>query len=212
MILESVLRTVLNELRPTRLDDRLSEVAVQNDIERSLTFRREYYKYALGIATALFAFSISFQPTLSRPPVHLWFLLPGWGGLGLAIVFGLRVHLLWAKFLITKRDFDRRGNVAAGDRARDRISASRRVHDVALIVSLSLGVVFITLFAVFNLPYVAPRSAEPSPAALVAAPAATAPIATPALQPQGSPVPVSPTAPRDATENDPAPDTGEAAR
>lgn len=200
-MLERLLRVLLNELRPTPPDDRLSEMAIQNDIERSLAFRREYYRYALGIATALLAFSISFQPTLSRQPVHLWLLLPGWGGLGLTIVFGLRVHLLWAKFLITKRDFDRRGRVEAGRRARDRISVSRKIQDVALIVSLAVGVLFIALFAAFNLPYIAPKSSESAPAVSAASPAATAPTATPPPQPPASPTPGA------ATDGD-APPTG----
>ncbi|HCQ53248.1 MAG TPA: hypothetical protein DIV82_03810 [Brevundimonas diminuta] len=154
-----------------------ADPTAQANVERSLTFRREYYKYALGLATALLAFSVTIQPLLSRAPVHLWLLIPTWLSLGLAFYAGLRLHLIWAKFLVTYSDH--RTDRAAGNRARGPITASRRFHDGLLVVTLALGAIGIAAFAALNLTYIAPKTE--AAADVAAAPAAvSADVASPA--------------------------------
>lgn len=163
-----------SELTPDRMT--AADPTAQANVERSLTFRRDYYKYALGIATALLAFSVTLQPTLSRAPVHLWLLFPTWVSLGLAILAGLRLHLLWAKFLITFSDH--RQDRTAGNAAREPITRSRQLHDWVLAGALIVGVIGIALFASLNLPYIAPKT-EAANAGGEAAVAAPEPVSQP---------------------------------
>ncbi len=177
--LEQFLRAFLETLSPSAPPSGPTETSLQNNIDRSTEYRREYYKYALGIATALLAFSISFQPQLRRAPEQLWLLIPGWGGLGLAVILGVRVHMVWAKFFITWRDWDhKKRDPATGKVKRDRLTAERHVLDFLLIAALGVGVAGVVAFAAVNLPNIATKADESNKGA--AAPAA-APGGVPAI-------------------------------
>src|SRR5690606_17991691 len=123
--------------------------------ERSLTYRRDYYKYALGIATGLLAFSVTLQPTLNRAPVHAEWLTTAWIGLGVAVFCGLRLHLIWAKFLVTFSDH--RSDRKRGNQKRFWITLSRRIHDVLLVLGLVVGGIGMGAFAMVNLQFIAPK-------------------------------------------------------
>lgn len=163
---------------PARPKATADDPTAQANVERSLTFRRDYYKYALALATALLAFSVTLQPLLSQAPIHLWLLIPTWLCLGAAVYAGLRLHLIWAKFLVTFSDH--RADRTAGDRARGPITASRRFHDGLLVGSLALGAVGIAAFAAMNLSYIAPNTKATD---VAAAPAAAPARVTPPAQP-----------------------------
>lgn len=132
-----------------------SEVSLQNNLDRALDYRREYYKYVIGIATALLAFTVSFPPQLSRIPEDPHLLFVGWAALGVAVLAGVRVHMVWAKFFVTFRKFDNRGQRQAGLAARRRLNIERRVMDALQMIGLIVGVSFVVLFTGLNLKHVA---------------------------------------------------------
>src|SRR4051794_39844651 len=87
---------------------RLDKDFLQKNIDRSIDFRKEYYKYSIGIATALLAFTVSFPSTLSNID-HATLIFSAWAGLGVAVLSGVAAHILWSNFFITWRNFDNRG-------------------------------------------------------------------------------------------------------
>src|SRR4051794_10084881 len=84
---------------------------VQGDIGRAFELRRDYYKYTIGVATALLAFTTSFPPKLTSVEAPDAVIRYAWPALGIAIICGISVHYLWAWFFITFRDCDNRGAV-----------------------------------------------------------------------------------------------------
>ena len=156
---KGLLDAVLDQLfpRPPAIE-RPSESFLQKDIDRAVDYRKEYYKYVIGIATALLAFTLSFPPQLSRPPQAEWLVFVGWGGLGSAVLAGVRTHMLWAKFFISWRDYDNHGRADHGRRRRRYITRERRFMDVAQIVGLGAGVVGVVLFTAVNLHNIAPKA------------------------------------------------------
>lgn len=130
-----------------------SETSLQNNLDRAMEYRREYYKYCIGIATALLAFTVSFPPQLSRAPDSPWLLFVGWSGLGLAVLAGVRVHMVWAKFFVSFRDFDNRGRLPEGIVRRRGLNAQRRFLDTVQMVGLVVGVASVVAFAGLNVRY-----------------------------------------------------------
>src|SRR6185312_13504540 len=102
--------SLLDALAPPRPKarerDRPGETFLQADIGRSMDYRKAYYKYAVGIATALLAFTVSFQPTLRMAPQMRSLEFIGWAGLGVAVAAGVRVHMVWAKFYASFQKYD----------------------------------------------------------------------------------------------------------
>ena len=156
--------------------DRRTETSLQRDIDRSIDYRREYYKYAIGIASALLAFTVSFPPQLTRAPDCSWIMMVGWLALGFAIVAGVRAHMVWAKFFITFRNHDNRGDREGGATRRRWLTRERRIEDIILIVGFSVGVVCVVIFTAINLDHVAVKTPPP-----ISTPAAVDdPVPTPA--------------------------------
>jgi hypothetical protein len=154
---------------PARLEERPEPPAVStfarpaegfllSDIERSRDYRKEYYKYSIGLATSLLAFTLVFQPTLKTAPENVWMEFIGWVGLGVAAAAGVRLHLVWARFFITFRDFDNKGDRAGGETARDSLTTRRRVLEAILMIGLLVGVAGVIGFTSTNLHNVAPKS------------------------------------------------------
>jgi hypothetical protein len=137
---------------------RPSETFLQNDLDRAVEYRKEYYKYVIGIATALLAFTVSFPPQLSRPAEMSWLLFMGWGGLGVAVLAGVRVHMTWAKFFVSFRDYDNKEQRTKGVEVRKHLNNERRVMDVLQMISLVVGVACVVVFAGINVKYIAPRN------------------------------------------------------
>jgi hypothetical protein len=144
---------------------RYNKEFLQKNIDRSIDFRKEYYKYTLGIATALLAFTVSFPPNLTRTdcPVLIYV---AWAGLGLAIIAGVLAHDLWSRFFITWRDHDNRQDPEGGKRVRSRITWWRRKADTIQLLALAIGVACIVAFTAVNLRNVAPKTVKSTNAAL----------------------------------------------
>jgi hypothetical protein len=134
----------------TKKVDRLSADWIQADIARALELRRDYYKYSIGVSTALLAFTTSFPPTLSRVSGHSIVLLAAWPGLAVAIICGIVVHYLWAWFFISFRDFDNRGDSQRGRRRRALLNSLRRLMEIVQVVALIVGVLGTAVFAITN--------------------------------------------------------------
>lgn len=137
-----------------------SETFLQPDIARSVDYRKEYYKYAIGISTALLAFTMSFQPTLRVMPEYTWLEVVGWIGLGVSTAAGLRVHWVWSKFFSTFQKFDNKGKISEGDIERGKWTSERRLLEKVLIISLIVGVAGVIGFTAFNLKNVALKTDE----------------------------------------------------
>lgn len=123
---------------------------VQEDIKRAVDFRKEYYKYTAGIATALLAFTISFPASLTAvesPEL----IKVAWIGLGVATLCSVVVHYLWAWFYISYRDFDNAGHKDQGKARRKWITGCRRILEAVLLISLICGVLGVAGFASINL-------------------------------------------------------------
>lgn len=154
------------EIGPGAQDDlRPSETFLQADIDRAVEYRKEYYKYILTISTALLAFTVSFQPQLSRSPELVAFMYLGWLGLGVTVLAGVWVHMLWSKFFVSFRDFDNRGKRDQGKSVRREITARRRLLDKLMMVGLAVGVIGVVAFAATNLRHVGPRIPAPATSA-----------------------------------------------
>lgn len=143
---------------PNKAQGRPAADFLKSDLDRAVDYRKEYYKYVIAIATALLAFTVSFPPQLSRPPEMTWLILAAWAFLGLAVLAGVRVHMTWAKFFISFRDFDNKGKKDEGRKVRELINLERHILDVFQIIGLVVGVIGIVLFAGSNLKYLAPRT------------------------------------------------------
>ena len=139
---------------------RPSETFLQADIDRSVDYRKEYYKYVLGISTALLAFTMSFQPTLRAMPEFTCLEVIGWIGLGVSIAAGLRVHMVWSKFYATTQKYYNKGLVDKGDIVRKKYTSERRFLEVILTISLMVGVAGVISFTAFNLKNVALKTDE----------------------------------------------------
>jgi hypothetical protein len=123
---------------------------LQNNIDRSVDYQKEYYKYNIGIATALLAFTTSFPPSLTRMDARA-LMFVAWVGLGAAILAGVRTHYLWAKFFISWRDFDNKDRVEEGKVVRKAITSRRRFFEKVQILGLLTGVAGVVLFTSINL-------------------------------------------------------------
>lgn len=139
---------------------RPSETFLQADIDRSVDYRKEYYKYALGTSTALLAFTMSFQPTLRVMPEYTYLEVVGWIGLGLSTAAGVRVHMVWSKFYATFQKYDNKGLAAEGQVVREKCNFQRRRLDAILIIGLIVGVVGVIGFTAINLKNVALKTDE----------------------------------------------------
>jgi len=129
---------------------RLDKDFLQKNIDRSIDYRKEYYKYNIGIATALLAFTVSFPSTLSKVD-YPNLIFAAWTGLGVTVLSGVASHILWSQFFITWRNYDNKGLQDKGRAARAPISTLRRLFDTLQIAGLVVGVGGVVLFAGLNL-------------------------------------------------------------
>jgi hypothetical protein len=191
--------TAADDIAPMPVDSmghepvRLDKDFLQKNIDRSIEYRKEYYKYNIGIATALLAFTVSFPSTLSKVD-YPNLIFAAWIGLGVAVLSGVATHILWSDFFITWRNYDNRGRRQEGQRARAPITRARRLFDLLQIVGLVMGVGGVVAFAGLNLGNIALKEKDASPVPSAPAPSATpAPPGTPA--PSGTPTPSGTPAP-----------------
>jgi hypothetical protein len=135
---------------------------LQNNIDRSIDYRREYYKYNIGIATALLAFTVSFPSTLSKVD-YSYLIFAAWGGLGVAVLSAVATHILWSNFFITWRNLDNKGQPEKGRATRAQLTRPRRLLDALQIIGLIVGVVGVVLFAGLNLGNISPKERVTNP-------------------------------------------------
>jgi heme/copper-type cytochrome/quinol oxidase subunit 2 len=136
---------------------RPSEETMQLNISRFYELRREYYKYTVGIATALLAFTISFPPSLTAIESK-WLINVAWATLALAIMCGVILHYVWSLFYISFRDFDNKYRRDAGKKRRRFLTLIRRTLEVVLPIALLAGVAGVAAFASANLDHVVLKS------------------------------------------------------
>ena len=146
--------------RDPQIGLRPGEAFIRSDIELSADYRKEYYKYALGISTALLAFTISFQPTLRTGPDYTWLEMAGWAALGVAVAAGLRLHMVWSKFYATTQKYFNKGLEREGREVRKRCNKERRVLEAAMLIGFVVGVASIIGFTAANLKNVALKAPE----------------------------------------------------
>jgi hypothetical protein len=158
---------------------------LQKNIERSVDFRKEYYKYSLGIATALLAFTVSFPPNLIKVSAPFLIFL-AWAGLGVAVIAGVLAHDLWSRFFISYRNFDNHGDPEGGERYRKNVTRWRRLADRAQLYGLAVGVACIVIFAGVNLRNVTPKEIK-TPVLPQLAPTQSVPPAAAPTQPAPQP-------------------------
>jgi hypothetical protein len=139
--------------------------SVHRDIAFANGYRMELIKTLLGISAALFAFTVTFGPTL-KPVEWKLAMWVGWGGLAVSMMGGI-VHLLgWDYYYKSYRDFNwRRRSGAdqdavkkAGEKARAVINVWRRIGMGAQFIGFAVGVVGVGLFAGANIENSAPKS------------------------------------------------------
>jgi hypothetical protein len=130
---------------------------MQINISRFYELRREYYKYTVGIATALLAFTISFPPSLTAIESK-WLINVAWTTLAVAIMCGVILHYVWSLFYISFRDFDNKYRRKEGKRRRRFLTYIRRTLEVAMPIALLAGVGGVAAFASANLEHVVLKS------------------------------------------------------
>jgi hypothetical protein len=143
---------------------KLDKDFLQKNIDRSIDYRKEYYKYNIGIATALLSFTVSVPSTLSKVD-YANLIFAAWAGLGVTVLSGVASHILWSEFFISWRNYDNKGQRQKGVAARAPITWLRRVFDGLQIAGLAVGVGGVVLFAGFNLGNIAlkEKAAPPVP-------------------------------------------------
>lgn len=131
-------------------ETRLNVDWVQADIARSLELRRDFYKYTIGVAASLLAFTTAFprEHTTVVAKESLYWL--AWPGLAIAIFSAISVHYIWAWFFISFRNLDYKGNIDAGVSLRRRLQLIRHAFEILIISGLSVGLVGVTRFGIDN--------------------------------------------------------------
>lgn len=123
--------------------------SLHRDVGFGVQFRLELDKLVLTLASALFAFSTSYVPTL-RTVMSAGWLAFSWVSLAVSVAGGVFELLGWEKFYLSYRDFNHKGKVAEGESARKRITSWRRVARGAQLLGFVAGVVGMAVFYAIN--------------------------------------------------------------
>src|SRR5262249_44006355 len=129
--------------------------AIQRDVALANTYRLELIKYVLAIAAALFAFTVTFRPSLSRVDLP-WAMWLGWIGLGVSMVGGMFHMLGWDHYYKSYRDHDWKHadsneGKRTGKAVRQTINSWRRLAMLMQFGGFMLGVLGVGLFAGANI-------------------------------------------------------------
>ena len=159
--------------------------ALHRDVALANKYRLELIKYLLAIAAALFAFTVTFRPSLSRVDLA-WAMWLGWVGLGISMIGGMFHMLGWDHYYKSYRDHDWKHadpeeGKRAGKVARATINRWRRLAMLMQFGGFVLGVVGVGLFAGVNIDNV--RKVEDGASQQTAA-APTKQTPTPLVPPQ----------------------------
>ena len=144
--------------------------SVHRDIGFANAYRMELLKHLMTISAALFAFTVTFRPTLDAVQCR-WAMWIGWTGLAVSMIGGM-VHMLgWDHYYKSYRDFDyglredpdtERGR-REGRAKRNQINRWRRVAMVAQFVGFAIGVIGVGTFAAINIDNVHKQSSAAAP-------------------------------------------------
>lgn len=146
--------------------------ALHRDLALANGYRMELAKTVLAISAALFAFTVTFAPSLKSIDWK-WALWVGWFGLAVSMLGGL-VHLLgWDHFYKSYHDVDwslRKKKSPEeikelGKKVRGRINAWRRCGMVAQFGGFLLGVAGVGVFAGKNIENTSAAHGEAAPTA-----------------------------------------------
>lgn len=146
--------------------------AIHRDLAFANTYRIEWIKFMLAVAGGLFAFTVTFRPTISPADwkLAMWI---GWLGLALSLAGGMGQMAAWEYFYKSYRDFDFKGNKAAGKAYRRSVNRWRLMAMWSQIVFLVVGVAGVGTFAAINIDHVKDSDCKISASAAVAPAAAS---------------------------------------
>jgi len=161
--------------------------AIQRDVALANQYRLELIKFLLGVAAALFAFTVAFRPTLERVDMY-WAMWWGWLGLALSMYGGIFHMLGWDHYYKSYRDHDWKNRSSAqgkaeGKEARRVINVWRRLAMYFQFGGFMVGVAGIGIFAAANLDNV--RKPDEKPAAVSTQPGST--VAEPVAKKRSEP-------------------------
>jgi hypothetical protein len=161
--------------------------AIQRDVALANQYRLELIKFLLGVAAALFAFTVAFRPTLERVDMY-WAMWWGWLGLALSMYGGIFHMLGWEHYYKSYRDRDWKNKDSTqgktgGKEARRAINAWRQLAMFFQFGGFMVGVAGIGIFAAANLDNV--RKPEEKPAAVRTQPASS--VAEPVAEKRSEP-------------------------
>jgi H+/gluconate symporter-like permease len=149
--------------------------SLHRDIALANSYRMELLKQLMTISAALFAFTVTFRPTLDHVQLasSMWL---GWAGLGASMIGGLFHMLGWDHFYKSYRDVDWEMKDAdpaerkkKGEERRDLINAWRRFAMWVQFLGFIVGVAGTGVFAAANID--SAHAAPKPPACAVDAPA-----------------------------------------
>ena len=131
--------------------------AIHRDLAFANTYRIEWIKFMLAVAGGLFAFTVTFRPTISPADWKLAMWL-GWLGLALSLVGGMGQMAAWEYFYKSYRDYDYKGNKPEGKAYRESVNMWRLAAMWVQILFLMIGVAGVGTFAAVNIDHVKENS------------------------------------------------------
>lgn len=154
--------------------------AIQRDVDFANRYRMELIKFLLAAASALFAFTVTFRPSLVQVDLA-WAMWIGWSGLAVSMFGGIFHMLGWEHYYKSYRDCDwaMQGKFLAlaksgmsdaekqawavaeakreGETTREHIDHWRKAAKIFQFVGFIVGVACIALFACVNIDSVATK-------------------------------------------------------
>lgn len=126
---------------------------VHRDIALANSYRQEFIKHMLSLATAVFVFTISFKKGIigDGAPRSPELAACAWALMAISIMGGIAHLAGWDRFYISFRDHDYPVPDGKGKGVRQRISFWRRVAMWCQIVGFFGGVPLIAAFVIVNL-------------------------------------------------------------
>lgn len=134
--------------------------AIHRDVALANQYRLELLKILLAITTALFAFTVSFRPSLTKIDCE-WWMYTGWIGLGISLISALANIYCWDLFYISFRDYDWRlrdsNGKILGIAYRERVTCVRRLLEWVQFIGFFVGILGVAMFAATNLSNTTPQ-------------------------------------------------------
>jgi len=122
------------------------------DIGLGNSYRLEYVKHLVSIATGVFVFSVTFMKDLiGQSAAHAnlkGFLIAGWGSLVVSIIAGIFHMRLWSQYYISWGLHYEEPHAVAWRRI---VNRRRKIAEGAQICGFGAGLVLLLLFATGNL-------------------------------------------------------------